>query len=136
MAMFFAGTGFGRVWRGWFGVEPAGWDGIVHPLEREMANNDPLWEEIANRYSLTEPNLRKLASPWHTDLDLGRPIEVMTDMKSSRERGFSVFQPTEQSFLDLFAQLRQDRLIPLSCFAHKPSFGPPTSSNKFGNRAS
>jgi nucleoside-diphosphate-sugar epimerase len=96
----------------WFGVEPVGWDGIVHPLEREMANDDPVWEEIARRYSLVEPNLRKLASPWHTDLDLGRPIEVMTDMKNSRERGFSVFQPTEQSFVDLFAQLRRDRLIP------------------------
>jgi hypothetical protein len=33
-------------------------------------------------------------------------------MKNSRERGFGVFQSTEQSFLDLFTQLRADRLIP------------------------
>ena len=28
-----AGTGCGRGWRGWFGVEPVGFDGTVHPLE-------------------------------------------------------------------------------------------------------
>src|SRR4051812_32412411 len=96
----------------WFEVEPVGWDGTIHPLELEMANDGPRWHEIAQRYSLSEPDLERLASPWHTDLDLGRPIEVITDMKNSRERGFSAFQPTERSFLDLFAQLRADRLIP------------------------
>ena len=76
-----------------------------------MRGDDALWREIAARHGLAEPDLRRLASPWHTDLDLGRPIEVMTDMKNSRERGFGVFQSTEQSFLDLFTQLRgQSRL--------------------------
>jgi hypothetical protein len=36
----------------------------------------------------------------------------MTDMAGSRKRGFSVIQNTEDSFFDLFAQLRADRLIP------------------------
>jgi hypothetical protein len=58
------------------------------------------------------PDLIQLASPWHTDLDLGRPIEVMTDMSKSRRLGFNVFQATEDSFFDLFAQLRAERLIP------------------------
>jgi nucleoside-diphosphate-sugar epimerase len=96
----------------WFGVEAVGWDGTLHPLEAEMANDAPIWREIATRHSLAEPELNRLASAWHTDLDLGRPLEVMTDMRNSRERGFPVFMPTEQSFLDLFAQLRADRLIP------------------------
>ena len=96
----------------WFGVEAVGWDGTIHPLDEEMRGDDALWREIAARHGLAETDLRRLASPWHTDLDLGRPIEVMTDMKNSRERGFGVFQSTEQSFLDLFTQLRADRLIP------------------------
>jgi hypothetical protein len=96
----------------WFGVEAAGWNGTLHSLEAEMANDAPIWREIATRHSLAEPELNRLASAWHTDLDLGRPLEVMTDMRNSRERGFPVFMPTEQSFLDLFAQLRADRLIP------------------------
>ena len=96
----------------WFGVEPVGWDGAIHPLEEEMAADRPVWTDIARRRSLAEPDLHRLASAWHTDLDLGRPLEVMTDMRNSRDRGFPFVQSTEQSFLDLFAQLRNDRLIP------------------------
>jgi hypothetical protein len=77
-----------------------------------MANDAALWREIAAKYQLKEPDLRQLASAWHTDLDLGRPIEVMTDMSKSRKLGFTVFQYTLDSFYDLFRQLRGDHLIP------------------------
>ena len=53
-----------------------------------------------------------LASPWHTDADLGRPIEVVTDMGKSRRLGFTRYQATDQAFFDLFERLRRDRLIP------------------------
>jgi nucleoside-diphosphate-sugar epimerase len=96
----------------WFGIEAAGYDGTVHPLEAELAGDGDLWRELATRHQLAEPDLARLASPWHTDLDLGRPLEVMTDMTKSRKLGFTVYQPTEESFFDLFAQLRTDRLIP------------------------
>lgn len=95
-----------------FGIEAAGFDGTIHPLEQEIANDGPLWKEIAEKYHLKEPDLSRLASAWHTDLDLGRPIEVMTDMSKSRKLGFTVFQQTDESFFDLFAQLRADELIP------------------------
>jgi nucleoside-diphosphate-sugar epimerase len=96
----------------WFGVEAAGFDGTVRPLEAAMASDAPLWRDIATRHGLAEPELDRLASPWHTDLDLGRPLEVMTDMTRSRKLGFAAYQSTEESFLDLFAQLRAERLIP------------------------
>ncbi|MEH2239628.1 SDR family oxidoreductase [Nostoc sp.] len=96
----------------WFGIEPIGFDGTTHPLEAEMANEDPLWREIAKQHDLAEPDLSRLSSAWHTDLDLGRPIEVMTDMSKSRKLGFSIYQKTDESFFDLFEQLRADRLIP------------------------
>ena len=72
----------------WFGVESKGFDRTIHPLETEIANDAPIWREVAERYNLAEPNLNKLASAWHTDLDLGRPIEIMTDMSKSRKLGF------------------------------------------------
>jgi hypothetical protein len=59
-----------------------------------------------------EADLTRLASPWHTDADLGRPIEVVTDMSKSRRLGFTAYQPTDDAFFALFAQLRADRLIP------------------------
>ena len=60
---------------------------------------------MATKYGLVEPDLSRVASPWHTDLDLSRPIEVMTDMARSRKLGFLVYQNTEEAFHDLFATL-------------------------------
>ncbi|WP_256012186.1 SDR family oxidoreductase [Desertivirga xinjiangensis] len=96
----------------WFGVEAAGFDGTIHPLEAEMAADGPVWEGMAIKYNLKEPVIKRLASAWHTDLDLGRPIEVMTDMSKSRKLGFTAYQDTRESFFDLFEKLRAERLIP------------------------
>jgi nucleoside-diphosphate-sugar epimerase len=96
----------------WFGVEAAGFDGTIRPLEADMAGDQALWADMAKRHGLVESDLSRLASPWHTDLDLGRPIEVMTDMAASRKLGFTGYQVSEDSFYDLFAQLRAERLIP------------------------
>jgi nucleoside-diphosphate-sugar epimerase len=78
----------------WFGLEPASFDGSVHPLEEQMRDDTLLWRRIAERDRLAEPDLDRLASPWHTDADLGRPIEVVTDMSKSRRLGFREYQPT------------------------------------------
>jgi nucleoside-diphosphate-sugar epimerase len=102
---------WGRI-AGWFGLEPAPFDGTVRPLEAQMAGDAGLWRQIAERHGLVEPDLDRLASPWHTDADLGRPIEVVTDMSKSRRLGFTAYQPTDDAFFQLFARLRSDRLIP------------------------
>jgi nucleoside-diphosphate-sugar epimerase len=96
----------------WFGLEAAPFDGTVRPLEQQMADDAPLWRRIAEREGLAEMDLNRLASPWHTDADLGRPIEVVTDMSKSRRLGFTAYQPTDDSFFALFDRLRADRLIP------------------------
>jgi nucleoside-diphosphate-sugar epimerase len=96
----------------WFGVQAAGFSGTIQPLEPVIAQDVSLWREIALRHGLSEPELARLASAWHTDLDLGRPLEVMTDMARSRKLGFSAWQAADESFFDLFAQLREARLIP------------------------
>ena len=102
---------WGRI-AGWFDVEAAPFDGIVRPLEHQMSDNAGLWREIAIREGLAEPDLKRLASPWHTDADLGRPIEVVTDMSKSRRLGFTEYQSTDNAFFALFDRLRTDRLIP------------------------
>jgi hypothetical protein len=53
-----------------------------------------------------------ITSAWHTDADLGRPIEVVTDMSKSRKLGFLDYQATDESFFELFARLRKARIIP------------------------
>ncbi len=96
----------------WFGLEAAPFDGMVRPLEQQMAGDAAVWRAIAAREGLIEPDLGRLASPWHTDADLGRPIEVVTDMSKSRRLGFTGYQATDDAFFALFAQLRAERLIP------------------------
>ncbi len=96
----------------WFGLEPAPFDGSVLTLAEQIADDAGVWREIAAREGLAEPDLARLASPWHTDADLGRPVEVVTDMSKSRRMGFLAYQPTDDAFFDLFRELRAERLIP------------------------
>jgi len=95
-----------------FGLEPAPFDGEVLTLQTQMAGDGPLWAKIAAREGLAEPDLARVASPWHTDADLGRPIEVVTDMSKSRRLGFTAYQPTDDAFFALFDRLRTERIIP------------------------
>lgn len=97
----------------WFDIEPAQFDGTMRPLaEQQMMRTTSVWSKIVEEHDLVEPELDRLVSPWHTDADLGRPIEVVTDMSRSRELGFSAYQATDKAFFDLFAELRSERLIP------------------------
>ncbi len=96
----------------WFDLNPAPFSGGRTPLEEQLAASAPVWSAIARKHELLEPDLNVLISPWHTDADLGRPIEVITDMSKSRKLGFLDYQATDDSFFDLFARLRNVRLIP------------------------
>ncbi|MFH0299259.1 SDR family oxidoreductase [Bradyrhizobium sp. 31Argb] len=96
----------------WFNLKPAPFPGEGIPLERQLADAGPIWSDIAQKYRLAEHDLGVLASAWHTDADLGRPIEVVTDMSKSRKLGFLEYQATDDSFFDLFARPRDERIIP------------------------
>ena len=96
----------------WFGLEAAPFDGTAHPLEKQMAQDGEAWAQIAHRYGLVEADLSRLTSAWHTDADLGRPIEVVTDMSRSRKLGFFDYQATDEAFFDLFNRLRDTKVIP------------------------
>ncbi|MFC3125477.1 SDR family oxidoreductase [Pseudoroseomonas globiformis] len=96
----------------WFGLPSAPFPGEGIPLEQQLADAVPVWRQIAERHRLAEPDLGCLASAWHTDADLGRPIEVVTDMSKSRRLGFLDYQATDAAFFDLFDRLRQARIIP------------------------
>lgn len=97
---------------GWFGIEAAPLARERNPLEAQLVGAVPLWTQIAEKYRLAEPRLDRLVSAWHTDADLGRPIEVVTDMSKSRKLGFLNYQATNDSFFDLFERLRAARIIP------------------------
>lgn len=96
----------------WFGIAAEPFDGTVRPLEEQMRDDAPVWREIASRQGLAEADMDLLVSAWHTDADLGRQIEVVTDMSKSRRLGFLDYQPSNDAFFALFTRLREQRLIP------------------------
>ena len=81
-------------------------------LEPKLAVKGPIWADIAAKHRLVERDLSNLQSAWHTDMDLGWEIEVVTDMTNSRLAGFHEYQPTLASFLDVFTRLRREPIIP------------------------
>ena len=95
-----------------FGLEPVGPAAEPLPLEHQMRDMDAAWARIADEHGLAENELGRLASWWHTDADLGRQIEVVTDIGKSRLAGFTAYHRTVDSFTALFDRYRDERLIP------------------------
>jgi nucleoside-diphosphate-sugar epimerase len=96
----------------YFGLEWEGFAGEPRTLEFQMAGMEGTWREIAAKYSLVEPQLDRLASWWHSDADLGRTIEVLTDMTKSREAGFLGFRNTVSSLFEKIEQYRAAHILP------------------------
>jgi hypothetical protein len=90
----------------------SGPSGAPQPLEVQMAGREDDWAALAARHGLVEPDLARVASWWHTDADLGREMEVVTDMGKSREAGFVGFRRTERAFTELFDRYRAAHLVP------------------------
>jgi hypothetical protein len=82
------------------------------PFEAEMSPLEPLWLEIASDGNLRNSEISNLASWWHTDGDLNRPIECFSDMNNSRTRGFLECRSTLDAFNEVFNQYQSNRVIP------------------------
>ena len=96
----------------YFGIEPAEYPGHPTPLEEQMKDAAPVWRAIVQKHGLKDTEIMDLASFWHSDADLGREIECITDMRNSRMLGFDAYQDTLSSFTDVFERLRAERIIP------------------------
>jgi hypothetical protein len=96
----------------YFEIESAPYRGAPSSLAVRLANGEAIWKTIVARHQLKNVPFSKLASPWHTDLDLSRTFEILSDMTRSRDLGFTAFQNSERSFKDLFDRMRRERLIP------------------------
>jgi nucleoside-diphosphate-sugar epimerase len=96
----------------YFGLEVAEYPGHPVTLEEQMVDAPATWSAIVARHDLLDVPVNRLASWWHSDADLGRPLECFTDMTNSRVRGFTGYQQTPRSFFDVFDELRVRRIIP------------------------
>ena len=73
---------------------------------------DDVWDRIVVKHGLRRNTLNRVASWWHSDLDLGRTIENFADMTKSRDLGFLSYQNTARSFSDAFDRLRNEKITP------------------------
>ncbi|GLR09373.1 NAD-dependent dehydratase [Mixta theicola] len=96
----------------YFGIKAAPLPDHIQPLEGRMLDADHDWEKIAEKYQLREADVSRLVSWWHTDADLGRPMEVFTDVSKSRKAGFTGYRCTRDAFFTLFDKLKANRIIP------------------------
>ncbi|MEK0169310.1 SDR family oxidoreductase [Pseudescherichia vulneris] len=96
----------------YFGIEAAPYPEKMMPLEGRMLEAEAAWRTIAAHHQLREADINKLVSWWHTDADLGRPMEAFTDMSKSRKAGFIGYRSTLDSFTGLFDRLKSERIIP------------------------
>lgn len=96
----------------YFGIEAVPFPGEMQPLEGRMSTAPAEWQAIAKQFNLKEADISKLVSWWHTDADLGRPMEVFTDISKSRKAGFTGYQCTRDAFIALFDRLKAENLIP------------------------
>lgn len=96
----------------YFEVPVAPDSGTIQPLEAMMKDQASEWDKIVSKYSLKPSKLETLASWWHSDADLSRTFEPFYDMSKSRELGFTEFKSSKNSFIELFDQLRAERIIP------------------------
>jgi nucleoside-diphosphate-sugar epimerase len=95
-----------------FGLEWEGFAGEPRTLEVAMRGSDVVWSEIAHKYDLAENDITRVASWWHSDGDLGRNIEVLTDMNKSRAAGFLNSRDTRDSFFHYLELYRAARILP------------------------
>ena len=94
------------------GVRPEGYDGQPRPLEEQMVAAGPVWDALAAREGLAERDVARVASWWHTDGDLGRDMECLTDLARSRAAGFAGYRSMLACFLELFDRLEADGIVP------------------------
>ncbi|SIN94262.1 Nucleoside-diphosphate-sugar epimerase [Singulisphaera sp. GP187] len=95
-----------------FGLEVAPYPGQATPLQTQMRDAGPIWDAIVQKHGLRPHKVDELAPWWHTDADLGRTFETFSDMSKSRVLGFLEYQRSDTTFLDLFARLRNEKIIP------------------------
>ena len=94
------------------GVEAEPFDGTVRPVVDQMAGLEDSWPDVVREFGLRDLSIDKVASWWHTDSDLGRPIECLTDMSKSRKAGFLAYRCTLDSFTEAIRAYRDAGVLP------------------------
>ena len=82
------------------------------PLAEFMGDKEPLWNAMVAKYGLQPYRFQDLVSWGFGDSSFRLDYDLMSDTGKARRAGFGAAVQSEAMFLRLFAQLRQDKIIP------------------------
>ncbi|MEU8247033.1 SDR family oxidoreductase [Nonomuraea sp. NPDC048916] len=77
-----------------------------------MADKEPLWREMTEKYGLESHSYEEVSSWAFGDAVFSWDYDFMADGSKARRFGFHEFVDTERMFLDILADLRTRRIIP------------------------
>lgn len=83
-------------------------------LAHEMADKEPVWQQIVRKYDLFPSRLGKVAGWPFGDYVFHRASDNVSDLIKCRSFGFNDFVESEAMYLELFSKMQQQRLIPPS----------------------
>lgn len=81
-------------------------------LQTVMADKEPLWKSIEEKYSLNRHDYQDLSSWAFGDAVFAWDYDFFGDGTKARRYGFHEFVDTEQMFYNLFDELKVKRIIP------------------------
>jgi hypothetical protein len=77
-----------------------------------MADKEPLWDAMVQRYGLKPILYDKIASWPFGDFIFASGFDNIVNTIKARRAGFDACIDTEDMFREQFAELRRDRIIP------------------------
>jgi nucleoside-diphosphate-sugar epimerase len=93
-----------------FDIEVA--DPLRMPLTETMADKEPLWNSMIDKYGLVPTPYSDVASWAFGDFVFGWDYDFFSDGSKARKFGFDRYVGTETMFGDIFSDLRRRRIIP------------------------
>lgn len=82
------------------------------PLEIIMADKEPLWKKMQQKYGLKKHSYQQVSSWGFGDFVFSREYDFFSDGSKARQMGFYEFIDTKKMFFDLFDKLKQQKVIP------------------------
>ena len=94
----------------YFGIETA--PPLNMSLQIVMADKEPLWKQIQEKYGLNKHSYQELSSWIFGDAVFGWDYDFFGDGTKARRLGFYEFVDTEKMFFGLFDELKAMKVIP------------------------
>lgn len=81
-------------------------------LETVMADKEPLWKAMVEKYGLMKNEYKDVSSWRFGDFVFSWDYDFFADGSKARRFGFHEFVDTERMFMDIFADFRRRKIIP------------------------